>query len=133
MVTMIGEMGHGELARVVGGASACLVTPDWDEPFGLVAVEAAACGTPVAAFARGGLPEVVATGIGRTAEPGDVAGLARALREAMGMDRAAVRAAAERRLSVTAMVERYDGVYRRILRARRGTPHDREAMEETAR
>ncbi|KGF15439.1 glycosyltransferase [Corynebacterium freneyi] len=119
-VTVIGEMSHGELAGIVGRASACLVTPEWDEPFGLVAAEAAACGTPVAAFARGGLSEVVATGIGRTADPGDVDGLARALHEAMDLDRSTVRAAAVRHLSVTAMIERYDAVYRRILRERPG-------------
>ncbi|HHT32489.1 MAG TPA: glycosyltransferase family 4 protein [Corynebacterium sp.] len=112
---MVGELGYRALAGLVGRAAVCLVTPEWDEPFGLVAAEAAACGTPVAAFARGGLAEVVSPAIGRTAAAGDVEGLARVLHEAMDMDRAAVRAAAERDLSVTTMIRHYEAIYRRLL------------------
>ncbi|WP_295629499.1 glycosyltransferase [uncultured Corynebacterium sp.] len=113
-IEIVGELRHRELCGLVGRSAACLVTPDWDEPFGLVAAEAAACGTPVAAFARGGLAEVVATGIGRTAAPGDVDALADALREAMSLDRGSVRAAAERDLSLTTMIRRYTAFYRHI-------------------
>ena len=50
----LGHLAHDELADVVGRAAAALVTPRWDEPYGLVAAEALACGTPVCGFARGG-------------------------------------------------------------------------------
>lgn len=113
-VTWHGEMRHRELAALVGSAAVCLVTPEWDEPFGLVTAEAAACGTPVAAFARGGVAEFVAPDIGRTAPGGDVAGLAEAIVGAMALDRRRVRAAAERDFSLDRMISRYEGIYRRL-------------------
>ena len=54
-----GHLTHAALDRLVGEASAVLVTPCWDEPYGLVVAEALACGTPVCAFARGALPELL--------------------------------------------------------------------------
>lgn len=86
-----GHLPQHELATLVGGSAVCLVTPEWDEPFGLVVLEALACGTPVAAFARGGVPEVVDDRCARLAPAGDVAALARAVREAAGLSRAATR------------------------------------------
>ena len=94
-----------------GHASVCVVTPRWDEPYGLVAAEALACGTPVAAFARGGLCEVVAATSGSLAPADDVPRLAEAVLAAAALDRRAVREDAVRRLSLDRMVTEYERTY----------------------
>lgn len=107
----VGHLTTEELVGLVGSASACLVTPCWEEPYGLVVAEALACGTPVAGFARGALPELVSRDVGRLVRPGDVPALATALREVQQLDRGQVRAHAERHCSVDAMVEAYLDLY----------------------
>ena len=62
-IEYVGHRSQAELVRLVGDASAALVTPCWDEPYGLVVAEALACGTPVCAFARGALPELLDRGL----------------------------------------------------------------------
>jgi glycosyltransferase involved in cell wall biosynthesis len=114
---LLGHLGTEALRETVGRARVALVTPQWDEPYGLVAAEAMACGTPVAAFARGALGEVVGVDGGRLARPGDVDDLARAVREACDLDRSVVRAHAVRHCSVERMVERYEDLYRRVVAA----------------
>lgn len=103
-VRYVGELRAVDLARLVGASAATLVTPDWDEPFGLVLAEALATGTPVAAFARGGLEEVAGRNPGvRFVAPGDVLSLGRAADELARADsiasRRVVRADAVRRFS----------------------------------
>lgn len=110
-VRYLGHLTQTELDRVIGAAAVAVVTPDWDEPYGLVAAEAMSCGTPVAAYARGALPELVDITAGRLAAPGDVPGLARAIREASTVDRAAVRRSAELRLGKHRMVDEYERLY----------------------
>jgi glycosyltransferase involved in cell wall biosynthesis len=108
---MLGHLDHAALARLLARASVALVTPAWEEPYGLVAAEAMSCGTPVAAFARGALPEVVVPGTGALAEPDDVDALAEAVELAAACDRREVRAHAERSLSAERMVREYEQVY----------------------
>jgi glycosyltransferase involved in cell wall biosynthesis len=107
----VGHLVHRALARLVARAGVAVVTPQWDEPYGLVAAEAMACGTPVAAYARGALPELVAEGTGALAEPGDPEALARTIRQALDCDRARVRSHAVERLSTTRMVAEYEARY----------------------
>lgn len=99
------------VARLLRTACAALVTPLWDEPYGLVAAEAMACGTPVAGYARGGLPEVVGHDGGVLVPPGDVAALGEALHRAVGLDRAAVRRRAETTCSSDRMIDAYERLY----------------------
>ena len=107
----LGHLGGRELQRRVATAGAVVVTPAWEEPFGLVAAEALACGTPVAGYARGALPEVVDGSTGCLVAPGDVSALAAALRRAIRLDRAAARERACRLWNLHRMVDDYEQIY----------------------
>jgi glycosyltransferase involved in cell wall biosynthesis len=98
-----------DLSRLMARAAVTLMPVEWDEPFGLVAAEAQLAGCPVAGYRRGGLPEVVEEGVsGLLAEPGDFDGFLEAIRGALRLDRAAVRASALRRLLIGPVAETYE-------------------------
>ncbi|MRJ75266.1 glycosyltransferase [Aeromicrobium sp. SMF47] len=113
-----GHLDTAALVDLVGAAAVAVVSPVWDEPYGLVAAEAMACGTPVAAFRRGALPEIVTARTGALAAPGDVSALAVAIEEASRLDRSHVREHATRHLGVARMVSAYEDVYRRAAAGR---------------
>ena len=106
-----GHLRSEELVPLIGAASVCLVTPCWDEPYGLVVAEAMACGTPVAGFARGALPELVGREHGRLVPAGAVTDLARALVRAGDLDRDVIRQHAVQTCSVEAMLDGYEQLY----------------------
>jgi glycosyltransferase involved in cell wall biosynthesis len=114
-VRYLGHLRQAELATVVGSSAVCLVTPMWDEPYGLVAAEALSCGTPVVGFAKGGLPEVGDDTCVRLVAPGDVAAAAAAVEEAARLARADARRRAVESCSVTAMVDAYVELYASVL------------------
>ncbi|MFS0737433.1 glycosyltransferase [Sphingomonas sp. 1P06PA] len=104
-----GHLGSDALVDAIGAASVMLATPMWDEPFGLVAAEAMACGVPVAAIDRGAIREVAGdAGAFATADPD---ALAQAIHRAIGLPRAACRARVERHFSIAAMVAGYEAGY----------------------
>jgi glycosyltransferase involved in cell wall biosynthesis len=117
-VKHVGLLPQPELAALLGRSACALVTPAWDEPFGLVGPEALMCGTPVAGFAVGGITEIARAATGMTTVPaGDVAALAAAAgdlvaRAAAEPDlRSRVRATARRRFSLAARVDALEGIF----------------------
>lgn len=110
-----GHLPQRELRDLVAAASAMLVTPCWDEPYGLVVAEALACGTPVAGFAIGALPELVDERCGRLVPPGDVDALAAAIPEVTALPRSAARARAERDWAHPRMVDEYVALYEQVV------------------
>ncbi|MFI6630788.1 glycosyltransferase family 4 protein [Nonomuraea fuscirosea] len=113
-VSFLGSVGPETRGRILGGAAALLHPIAFDEPFGLSVVEAMACGTPVVAYRRGSMAEVV--------DPGVTGFLADSLDEAVTavariatIDRASCRAQAERRFSADRMVGSYLSIYREML------------------
>lgn len=102
-----GHLARTELSRLVGAAEVAIVSPDWDEPYGLVAAEALATGTPVACFARGGLTEFVTEEVGALARPGDVDSLTKAVARAARRNRHVVRTHAVDHCSLDSMVDAY--------------------------
>lgn len=113
-VSFLGHRTTDELVELVGRAAVTVVSPAWDEPYGLVAAESMACGTPVACFPRGGLGEVVTAEVGGRAGCGTVRGLAGAIGHAVTLDRAAVRTHAVRHCSIEAMTDAYEALYARL-------------------
>ncbi|GAA1094711.1 MULTISPECIES: glycosyltransferase [Pseudonocardia] len=113
-VDYLGHLDHRALARLVGDATVAVVSPCWDEPYGLVVAEALACGTPIAGFARGALPEIVDPLSGVLAEPGDVEALAEAIRAASLLSRTDARRHAEATCSAEVMIDGYERLYRAL-------------------
>ncbi|WP_424952942.1 glycosyltransferase family 4 protein [Deinococcus sp.] len=109
-----GSVGAEERDRLLGGALALLHPIHFDEPFGLSMVEAMACGTPVIAYRRGSVPEVLGTDGGYQVQ--DEEGAVRAALQAPHFDRAAARARVERLFTVDRMVQDYVQVYTDVIR-----------------
>jgi glycosyltransferase involved in cell wall biosynthesis len=113
-ISYLGSVGPADRARLLGDAAVLLHPIAFDEPFGLSVVEAMACGTPVVAYRRGSMAEVIDDGITGFAVTNQDAAVA-AVEIAAMLDRGLVRATAERRFSVDRMVTEYLAVYERIL------------------
>ncbi|ORB52450.1 glycosyl transferase family 1 [Mycolicibacterium rhodesiae] len=125
LVTYAGHLPIKQLRTLLGRSAAALVTPEWDEPYGLVVAEALSCGTPVVAFARGGIPEILDDRCGRLVPPADTAAMAAAIPEAIALSRNAVRQRAVEACSSAAMLNAYVGIYRHIIERREVTGNDR--------
>ncbi len=110
----VGEIGEHEKSAFLGHARALLFPIDWPEPFGLVMIEALACGTPVVAFRNGSVSEVIHDAVTGFVVDDMVGGIA-AARMVDQLDRARCRSEFERRFSAARMTQDYLNVYRRII------------------
>jgi glycosyltransferase involved in cell wall biosynthesis len=116
-VDYVGEVTHEDKLGLLGDA-VCLLNPiEWSEPFGLVMIEALACGTPVVATPVGSVPEIVEDGVtGYLARRPE--GLVRGIRQAPGLSRSVCRAHVERSFSAERMVADHLRLYRDVLQRR---------------
>jgi glycosyltransferase involved in cell wall biosynthesis len=120
-VEYIGEISDAEKPAFLSGAIALLAPIDWDEPFGLVMIEAMACGTPVIAFNRGAVPEVVEDG--RTGFIVDDEAAAVAAVNRIGrLSREAIRGRFEERFTARRMAKEYVAVYDHLIDAAEPLP-----------
>ncbi len=118
-VEMIGEINDAQKPEFLGGARALLMPIDWPEPFGLVMIEAMACGTPVIAFNRGSVPEIVEHGVsGFVVE--DETGAMSAVSRLGELSRDTVRARFDARFTAKRMAEDYLSIYRSLAAEKRG-------------
>ncbi len=115
LVEFLGEIDDSAKNDFLGGARALIFPIDWPEPFGLVMIEAMACGTPVIAWDIASVPEIVEDGVtGFIVRSVDEA--VTAVQRIDTLDRARIRAAFERRFSVATMSKNYLGLYSRLCR-----------------
>jgi glycosyltransferase involved in cell wall biosynthesis len=113
-VEFLGELGPEERDRLYAESDATLMPGGWPEPFGLVAIESLACGTPVLARRVGGLTEIIREGIDGWFGD-DPRALAFQLRRVDELDRSAISASVIDRFSATRMTDGYEALYRRLL------------------
>ncbi|WOH54373.1 glycosyltransferase family 4 protein [Bradyrhizobium sp. sBnM-33] len=126
-VEFIGEINDNAKGEFLGQAAGLLFPIDWPEPFGLVMIEAMACGTPVLAFRCGSVPEIVEDGLtGRIVS--DVDEAVRAVPELLALDRKAIRARFEERFSAARMAADYVKIYQKMLRKHTATQLELSAM-----
>ena len=116
LIEFVGEINERDKAKFLGDALALLFPIDWPEPFGLVMIEAMACGTPVLGFRNGATPEVIDDHVtGRIVDT--VEDAIRVMPEVFHLDRRAVRQRFEQRFSSARMASDYVMVYQSLLRS----------------
>jgi glycosyltransferase involved in cell wall biosynthesis len=133
LVEFVGEVGGQAKDEFLGNAIALLFPIDWPEPFGLVMIEAMACGTPVIAFRRGSVPEVMGDGVtGFVVD--DIDGAVTAVGHVGELHRRRCREVFERRFSDERMARDYVAVYRRLAERFReqGTGNGEQTRRRTA-
>jgi glycosyltransferase involved in cell wall biosynthesis len=114
-VSYLGSVGPADRGRILGGSAALLHPIEFAEPFGLSVVESMACGTPVIAYRKGSMPEVVDEGItGRLVD--DVDGAVTAVEAIGDIDRGNCRVRSRERFGKDRMVDEYLRVYRKVIR-----------------
>jgi glycosyltransferase involved in cell wall biosynthesis len=112
-IQFLGYVPHSELYKYYGQAKAVLMPIKWSEPFGLVSVEAMACGTPVIAFNKGSIPEIIKDG--KTGFIVDnVAEMARTLKKIGQIDRKECREQVEKRFSLEQMITGYENLFLKL-------------------
>ena len=112
-VEYLGEIGDGEKDDLLGGACALIFPIDWPEPFGLVMIEALACGTPVIAYERGSVSEVLEDGVTGFIVTG-LEDAVKAAERVAQLDRRRCRAVFEERFTAERMARNYVGIYERV-------------------
>ena len=120
-VEFLGELDEADRDRLFAESYASLMPGSWPEPFGLVAIEALACGTPVIARRIGGLPEIIRDGVDGFFGD-DVDQLAFKIDGVGELDRAAIRASVLERFSAQRMTDGYEALYRSTLASPQGGP-----------
>ncbi|HUC36715.1 MAG TPA: glycosyltransferase [Acidimicrobiales bacterium] len=111
------------LWEVMAGAAVVLCPTKWEEPFGMVAAEAQACGTPVVGFRRGALPEVIVEGVtGFLVAPGNVEAAADAVAHTTELSRSRCREHAEDRLDLELSLDAHERLYTHVTRSSKGAP-----------
>ncbi len=126
-IEFIGEIGDKDKSEFLSGAIVLLVPIDWPEPFGLVMIEAMACGTPVIAFNRGSVPEIIDDGVtGFVVE--DVNGAVGAVDRLGHLSREKIRRRFEERFTARRMAQDYLAVYRSLSDA--ASPHLRLVADD---
>jgi glycosyltransferase involved in cell wall biosynthesis len=129
-IEFIGEINENAKSEFLGQAAGLLFPIDWPEPFGLVMIEAMACGTPVLAFRCGSVPEIVEDGVTGYIVS-DVEQAVRAIPNLLALDRRTIRSRFEERFSAARMATDYVRVYQKILR--RNAAPDRQILARAAR
>ena len=124
-IQYVGELREGQKDTFLGQAYAVLFAIDWPEPFGLVMIEALACGTPVIAYQRGSVPEVLEDGVtGWIVEGLEEA--VQAVARVPLLSRQRCRQVFEERFSASRMARDYLRIYRRLLRGEKDVPQPQQ-------
>jgi glycosyltransferase involved in cell wall biosynthesis len=120
-IQYVGELTEEQLSDFYGPAKACLYPIEWEEPFGLVVAESMACGTPVIAYRRGSMPELIEDGKTGFVVDSNLDLLVEAMKKVNEIDRTLVRKKVEERFSKERMVDDYEKAYYKLISENKNT------------
>ena len=114
-VEYVGHLKQKELVKLLQSAAMTLCTPVWHEPFGLVVIESLACGTPVVAFNRGAMSEILDAQTGIVVPPNDTDAMAQAMKQAKRLSRYSCRKLVLERFCIEITIDKYITTFQRIV------------------